>query len=90
MGNTLLYHNAATGMYSAYRPWDDGRGGSLTLQASSIDSLGAGMRNAQGVFFKPFEPKAGIPDIDFGNVNKVNLRPLDEDNVKKVIEALKQ
>jgi len=88
MANAKLYHSEVTGLYKCLRHWDSGEG-SLLVAANSIPGLVDAIKRSQSSFLDPCDPAAGDPKLDFGAEPPKSLMPMPQNEVDRVVEALK-
>jgi len=87
MPNTYLFRNTQTGEYAVYRPWDHGEG-SLTIYVDDLGDLAERMMESVDHFKEPFDLFGEVPEIDFGNLPRSHLAPLEDKKIEEIRREL--
>jgi len=88
MTNTYLYQRTETGEFHCYRLLTHGAP-PFIMNDSSLENLALDMKSVESLLRKPFELEGGIPEVVRVRGNPEKLRPLNEEEVERVAELLR-
>ena len=86
--NTLLFYDTKNGKYVYHRPWDNGKG-YINGWRDSKEGLIESMESSRKLFSSSYVVDRGVPNLDWGNFDPNNLKPMEENDVEEVRKALK-